>query len=70
MSPQLASFAVTPNYEIVFFACDIYEVVNILDFRDGKISLSTIISQLENSKIGGESNSSEILSEILFKYTI
>lgn len=70
MSPQLASFAVTPNYEIVFFSCDIYEVVNIIDFRDGKISLSTIKSQLENSKIGGESNSSEILSEILFKYTI
>lgn len=33
---QISSFTVSPNYEIIFFASDIFEVVNILDFFDGK----------------------------------
>lgn len=32
---QISSFAVTPNYEIVFFSSEIFQAVNILDFYDG-----------------------------------
>lgn len=46
-SPQISSFAVTPNYEIVYFACDIHEVANIIDFRSGKERLQTIMEKLE-----------------------
>uniref|UniRef100_A0A8D3ADJ3 C3/C5 convertase n=1 Tax=Scophthalmus maximus TaxID=52904 RepID=A0A8D3ADJ3_SCOMX len=34
---KISSFSVTPNYEIIFFSSEINEVVNILDYLDGKI---------------------------------
>uniref|UniRef100_A0A3Q1FXL7 Complement factor B-like n=1 Tax=Acanthochromis polyacanthus TaxID=80966 RepID=A0A3Q1FXL7_9TELE len=34
----ISSFSVTPNYEIVFFSSEVYEVVNILDFLDVKLT--------------------------------
>lgn len=61
MCPQIASFSVTPNYEIIFFSSDIYEVANILDFFDGTVSLSTVKSDLENFKIGGKSSTKRYL---------
>ncbi|XP_055370372.1 complement factor B-like isoform X6 [Betta splendens] len=33
---KLASFSVSPNYEIFFFSSEIYEVVNIVEFMDKK----------------------------------
>ena len=65
MSPQISSFTVTPNYEILFFGCDTFEVVNILDFREGKVNLNTVKTDVEQFQPGGESNGSERL-EILF----
>uniref|UniRef100_A0A8C9YCL8 C3/C5 convertase n=1 Tax=Sander lucioperca TaxID=283035 RepID=A0A8C9YCL8_SANLU len=34
---KISSFSVTPNYEIVFFSSEVFEVVRILDFLDQKI---------------------------------
>lgn len=52
-SPQIASFAVSPNYEMVYFACDIHEVANIIDYRSGKEGRHTIMEKLE---LQGEEN--------------
>ncbi|XP_070839171.1 complement factor B-like [Chaetodon trifascialis] len=51
---KISSFTVSPNYEIVFFSCEIFEVVNILDFFDNKIKLSTIKDELENFQTDGK----------------
>ncbi|XP_054611728.1 complement factor B-like isoform X1 [Dunckerocampus dactyliophorus] len=48
---KISSFSVTPNYEILFFSSDVYEVVNIVDFLDGKTQLSTVKADLEKFKI-------------------
>ena len=56
MFPQISSFTVAPNYEILFYNCYIYEVVNILDFSDGTVPLSSIWREVENFTIEGESN--------------
>ncbi|KAM8741499.1 complement factor B-like [Acanthopagrus schlegelii] len=45
---KISSFTVAPNYEILFYNCEIYEVVNILDFWDGTVPLSSIWRQVEN----------------------
>ncbi|KAM7374337.1 hypothetical protein PAMP_007003 [Pampus punctatissimus] len=49
---KISSFSVTPNYEILFFSSEIYEVVNIIDFLDHKIELSTLKTKMENFVIG------------------
>ncbi|XP_060910841.1 complement factor B-like [Labrus mixtus] len=48
---KISSFSVTPNYEIIFFSSDIYEVVSILDFWDGKIQLDDVMTKLSNFEI-------------------
>lgn len=58
LSPQIASFVVTPNYEIILFDRDIFEVVNIMDFRSGKISLETTMDKLKRFNIDGETKTS------------
>lgn len=63
ISSQISSFSVTPNYEILFFSSEIFEVVNILDFLDGKIS--NLKAELDNFNVVGEWHISEI-SKILF----
>ncbi|XP_059208414.1 complement factor B-like [Centropristis striata] len=44
---KISGFSVTPNYEIIFFSSEVFEVVNILDFVNGDGMLSTILSKLE-----------------------
>lgn len=51
-SSQISHFAVTPNYEIVYFASDVQEVANIIDFRSRK-EIQTILEKLE---LEGEKN--------------
>ncbi|XP_035522771.1 complement factor B-like, partial [Morone saxatilis] len=63
---KISSFAVIPNYEIIFFACEIFEVVNIIDFWDDKISLSTIIEKLEEFVIGDKATAATDLN-LVFK---
>lgn len=44
----------TPNYEITFFSSELYEIVNIIDFMDGKAILSDVKTKLEEFAVGGE----------------
>uniref|UniRef100_A0A3P8VL65 C3/C5 convertase n=1 Tax=Cynoglossus semilaevis TaxID=244447 RepID=A0A3P8VL65_CYNSE len=37
---KIASFSVTPNYEIIFFSSEIYTIVSILDFLNGNVKLN------------------------------
>ncbi|XP_061154620.1 complement factor B-like [Syngnathus typhle] len=49
---KISSFPISPNYEVVFFSSEIFEVVNIVDFIDGNVQLNTVKTELENFKIG------------------
>ncbi|XP_033995925.1 complement factor B-like [Trematomus bernacchii] len=63
---KIASFTVDPNYEIVFFSSDLYEVVNILDFFGGKkVELNAIIKKVEDFKVGQKNTGTDL--NLLFK---
>ncbi|XP_051793148.1 complement factor B-like isoform X1 [Acanthochromis polyacanthus] len=62
---KISSFSVTPNYEIVFFSSEVYEVVNILDFLDGKASLISVIESLKNFTVGEKNTGTDL--NIVFK---
>ncbi|KAM4726246.1 complement factor B-like [Anableps anableps] len=62
---KIASFSVSPNYEILFFSSEIYEVVNILNFFDAKVELNTIISDLEKFEIGNRNTGTDL--NLVFK---
>ncbi|KAM7397999.1 hypothetical protein PAMA_006057 [Pampus argenteus] len=57
---KISSFSVTPNYEILFFSSEIYEVVNIIDFLDHKIELSTVKTKIENFVIGAKNTGTDL----------
>ncbi|KAM6907154.1 complement factor B-like [Xenentodon cancila] len=57
---KIASFNVSPNYEIVFFSSEIYEVINILDFFDLKVSLTSVKQDLENFKIDDRNTGTDL----------
>ncbi|XP_068456816.1 complement factor B-like [Clinocottus analis] len=59
---KISSFSVSPNYEIVFFSSEVYEVVNILDFLDKKIELKAIIDELRNFKVGDKNTGTDLTS--------
>ncbi|XP_028450837.1 complement factor B-like isoform X1 [Perca flavescens] len=59
---KIASFTVTPNYEIVFFSSEVFEVVRILDFLDKKITLKAVLTELENFKIGEKNTGTDLNS--------
>ncbi|XP_056264192.1 complement factor B isoform X2 [Pseudoliparis swirei] len=50
---KISTFTVSPNYEIVFFSSEVYEIVSILDFfnAERKIELKTIIEDLEKFEV-------------------
>ncbi|CAB1315950.1 unnamed protein product, partial [Coregonus sp. 'balchen'] len=51
------SFAVSPNYEIIFFASDVLEVVNIIDFSGEKRkTLEQVLDDLDNFNYGDREN--------------
>lgn len=54
MYQQISSFSVTPNYEITFFSSELYEIVNIIDFMEGRAKLSDVKTKLEEFAVGGE----------------
>ncbi|XP_030602302.1 complement factor B-like [Archocentrus centrarchus] len=47
---KISSFSVTPNYEIIFFSSELYEIVNIIDFLDEKPP--DVKSKLEEFVVG------------------
>ncbi|XP_068600166.1 complement factor B-like [Brachionichthys hirsutus] len=44
---KIASFSVTPNYDIAFFSSEILEVVSIMNFFNGKIKLADVKKRIE-----------------------
>ncbi|XP_051256245.1 complement factor B-like [Dicentrarchus labrax] len=50
---KISSFSVNPNYEIIFFSSVVVEVVNILDFFDGK--QENILNKLDGFEKGDAS---------------
>ncbi|XP_047234485.1 complement factor B-like [Girardinichthys multiradiatus] len=62
---KIASFSVSPNYEILFFSSEIYEVVNILDFFNAKLQLNSIIENLETFKIENRNTGTDL--NLVFK---
>lgn len=54
ISPQISTFTVTPNYEILFFSSEISEVVKITDFLENRPV--NIKQELKKFKASGESN--------------
>ncbi|XP_023198583.1 complement factor B-like [Xiphophorus maculatus] len=57
---KIASFSVSPNYEIVFFSSEIYRVVNILDFFNAKVELNKVIEDLEKFKIENRNTGTDL----------
>ena len=56
LSPQISSFSVNPNYDIIFFSSEVNEIVNIVDFLHGRTNISVAARKVENFEVGGESN--------------
>lgn len=54
LSPQIGSFSVSPNYDIMFFSSEIYPVVNILNYIGGNINRDTVMNDLKSFTIGGK----------------
>ncbi|XP_042354606.1 complement factor B-like [Plectropomus leopardus] len=57
---KISSFAVTPNYEVIFFSSEYEEVVSILDFLDGHVELSDVKRKLENFKVGDKNTGTDL----------
>ncbi|XP_038821138.1 complement factor b, like isoform X1 [Salvelinus namaycush] len=54
---KVSSFSVSPNYEILFFASDVLEVVNIIDFSgDKRKPLEKVLEDLDNFKYDARDN--------------
>lgn len=72
MPPQISSFSVSPNYEILFFSSEIFEVVNIIEFLEdeSKRKKETFIEKVENFEVGGESSWIEMLQETVFIHSL
>ncbi|XP_054481303.1 complement factor B-like [Anoplopoma fimbria] len=62
---KISSFSVSPNYEIVFFSSEVYEIVNILNFLDKKADLKAIIAELEKFKVGHKNTGTDL--DLLFR---
>uniref|UniRef100_A0A3B3ZN92 C3/C5 convertase n=1 Tax=Periophthalmus magnuspinnatus TaxID=409849 RepID=A0A3B3ZN92_9GOBI len=66
---KIASFSVTPNYEIIFFSAKPIEVVNILSFFDNKTkSLADMVKELETFKIQRQNQAGTNLNEVFQKF--
>uniref|UniRef100_A0A4W5JR48 C3/C5 convertase n=1 Tax=Hucho hucho TaxID=62062 RepID=A0A4W5JR48_9TELE len=54
---KVSSFAVSPNYEILFFASDVVEVVNIIHFSgENRKKLEQVLDDLDNFNYGEREN--------------
>ncbi|KAI3373651.1 hypothetical protein L3Q82_022242 [Scortum barcoo] len=60
LTQKIASFTVSPNYEILFFSAEVLEVVNILDFKEGKIKPDSLKERLENVVIEGHTHGTNL----------
>ncbi|XP_077361196.1 complement factor B-like isoform X2 [Festucalex cinctus] len=45
---KISSFPISPNYEVIFFSSDIFEVANIIDFMHGNLQPNVLRSRVDN----------------------
>ncbi|KAF7226759.1 complement factor B [Nothobranchius furzeri] len=59
---KISRFSVSPNYEIIFFSSEVYEVVNILDFYDDnkEDKLKHVINDLKAFEIGDRNTGTDL----------
>ncbi|XP_053296809.1 complement factor B [Pleuronectes platessa] len=64
---KISSFTVTPNYEVLFFSSEIYKVVDIIDFFDGKMKHKDSVKQeLDKFEVGDRNTAGTDLN-LVFK---
>ncbi|KAM9348846.1 complement factor B-like [Symphorus nematophorus] len=61
---KISSFSVNPNYEILFFSAQIYEIVNIVDFFIRKTDTSTAESDVKSFKVGDKNTAGTDLNSV------
>ncbi|KAM9332689.1 complement factor B-like [Pholidichthys leucotaenia] len=57
---KISSFSVSPNYEVIFFSSEIYEVVNILNFFDGRVTLSSVLNEIKSFSVGDRNTGTDL----------
>ncbi|XP_037324059.2 complement factor B-like isoform X2 [Pungitius pungitius] len=62
---KISSFSVTPNYEIVFFSSEVFEVVKILDFLDKDIKPKNMLDEMKKFKVDDKNTGTDL--NLLFK---
>ncbi|KAM8899315.1 complement factor B-like [Spinachia spinachia] len=62
---KISSFSVTPNYEIVFFSSEVFEIVKILDFLDEDVKPKNMLHELKKFKVGDKNTGTDL--NLLFK---
>uniref|UniRef100_A0A671VIF6 C3/C5 convertase n=1 Tax=Sparus aurata TaxID=8175 RepID=A0A671VIF6_SPAAU len=62
---KISSFTVTPNYEILFFSSELYEVVNIMDFWDKEVKLMNVTNGVKNFVVGDKNTGTNL--NLVFK---
>ncbi|XP_019940984.2 complement factor B-like [Paralichthys olivaceus] len=66
---KISSFSVTPNYEVLFFSADIHEVVDILEFLDGRIAQADGVKKaLEKFKVGNRNTAGTDLNRVFLTF--
>nr|XP_046266129.1 complement factor B-like isoform X2 [Scatophagus argus] len=65
---KISSFSVSPNYEIIFFSSEILEIVNILDFLEGKVTLIDIKNKLDKFQAKDRTAAGTDLNEVFLTF--
>ncbi|XP_054899958.1 complement factor B-like [Poeciliopsis prolifica] len=63
---KIASFSVSPNYEIVFFSSKLYQVVNIHNFFNATVELNKVIEDLKKFEAGNTNTGTDL--NMVFKH--
>ncbi|KAM4620927.1 complement factor B-like [Polymixia lowei] len=66
---KISSFAVSPNYDIIFFSSEIFKIANIIDnFGNNKVPLQTILDNLDKFDIDGRDNAGTDLNQAFYTF--
>ncbi|KAM9332688.1 complement factor B-like [Pholidichthys leucotaenia] len=57
---KISSFSVSPNYEIIFFSSEVYEVADIIKFLDGRVKLDSVIRDIKSFTIEDKSPGTDL----------
>ncbi|XP_030009167.1 complement factor B-like [Sphaeramia orbicularis] len=65
---KISAFSVTPNYQIDFFASQIYKIVDIIDFSSGNVDLPSVMRNLRDFRVTTRDTSGTDLSLVFKKF--